>query len=114
MDGREAGKRWTVGSKEVAGDRLKHSRGYERGQKFPPICSIVHVCNSVFVHVCVRACCRVCISKFICTGLQVCSLADINFLDLLRLCPVVSLGVKVKFSELRRRRYVLGEVKLLP
>lgn len=39
-----------TGAEEAAGDRLKHSRGYERGQKFPAICAVVHVYVVVHVH----------------------------------------------------------------
>lgn len=43
LDGVKDGERWQ-GAEEAAGDRLKHSRGYERGQKFPAICAILYVC----------------------------------------------------------------------
>lgn len=42
------------GAEKAAGDRLKRSRGYERGQKFPAICAIVCMCY------CVGACTRAC------------------------------------------------------
>lgn len=40
------------GAEKAAGDRLKHSRGYERGQKFPAICAIVCMllCVCAYVH----------------------------------------------------------------
>lgn len=42
MDGVKDGERWQP-AEEGVGDRLKHSRGYERGQKFPAICAVMCV-----------------------------------------------------------------------
>lgn len=79
------------GAEEAAWDRLKYSRGEERGQKFPTMCSCV-------------------------PGLGSCSWVDKNFLQII-LCicgwPMVCMGVKVKLSELRQRCGALGEVRLL-
>ena len=48
-----------TGAEEAAGDRLKHSRGYERGQKFPAICAVVHMC--VWLYMCTRMCMCECV-----------------------------------------------------
>lgn len=52
---------------------------------------------------------------FICTSMQKCSPADMNFLRMLCLCvrAVICMGVKVKLSDLKQRCDVLGEVRLL-
>lgn len=57
LDGVKDGERWQ-GPEESAGDRLKHSRGYEKGQKFPASCMCVGDCVCacrVHVWVCLYA-----------------------------------------------------------
>lgn len=85
------------GVEEAAGDRLKHSRGYERGQKFPTIRAFV------FVTVCMLLLmCMYCMGVLIYNGLS-----NINFQQMW-----FEKGLKVKMSGLKGRQDVLGEVRL--